>query len=71
MIYVMVVTAKSIYQSAPAQKRIKVEMAGCVQLFCAVKEKTLEVQLGITCCCSGKRSPKCIHYAGVLKGISR
>lgn len=71
MIYVMVVTAKSIYQSAPVQKRIKGEMAGCVQLLCAVKKKTLEVQLGIICCCSGKCSPKCSHYAGVLKGISR
>lgn len=62
---------KSFHQSAPAKKRIKLETVGWVQLLCVVKKQTLEVELGIPCCCSGKRSPKCIHFTGLLKGISR
>lgn len=61
----------SIYQSAPGKRMIKVEILGCMQLLCIIKKQTLEVQLGITWCCSGKCSPKCIHFTEILKLISR
>lgn len=65
MISIAVATAESTYLSISTRKgKDKSKM------LCIVKKQPLAVQLGITCCCSGKCSPKCTVSKGLLKGVS-